>query len=144
MTPILTDDRDVEMTERFTIHFVQDDVRGILRIVAAGPMQSARFIDAQIEKFRSLEAPWAYNRLMDLTQVNGACAYDELVRLAAYWTSIRFQIDRTVRMAMVSRNGLTVARLPTMELMFPRHDMRAFDDMAEAEDWVAQTGARKP
>ena len=126
------------MTEVFSIHFVQDDARGILRVVAAGPMESVRFVDAQIEKLSALDAPWAYNRLMDLTQVNGACAYDELVRFAGYWTSIRFRIDRTIRMAMVSRNGLTVARLPTMELMFPRHEMRAFDDFAEAEAWVAQ------
>ena len=132
------------MTEVFSIHFVQDDARGILRVVAAGPMESVRFVDAQIETLRSLEAPWAYNRLMDLTEINGACAYDELVRFAGYWTSIRFQIDRTIRMAMVSRNGLTVARLPTMELMFPRHEMRAFDTLADAEDWLARDDWQKP
>ncbi len=132
------------MTEVFSVDIIQDDARGILRVVAAGPMESVRFVNAQIEKLNSLPAPWAYNRLMDLAEVNGACAYDELVRFAGYWTSIRFQIDRTIRMAMVSRNGLTVARLPTMELMFPRHEMRAFDNLAEAQDWLVRADWQKP
>ena len=126
------------MTEVFSVDIIQDDTKGILRVVAVGPMESARFVDAQIDKLKSLDAPWAYNRLMELREVNGACAYEELSRFAAWWTSIRFDMNRTVRMAMLSHNGLTVARLPTMELMFPRHEMRAFDDPVEAEDWLSQ------
>jgi hypothetical protein len=132
------------MTDTFNIDIIQDDARGILRIVAAGPMESVRFVDAQIAKLSALDAPWAYNRIMELSEVNGACAYEELARFAAWWTSIRFDIDRTIRMAMLSRNGLTVARLPTMELMFPRHEMRVFDDLAEAEAWVSRDDWQKP
>ncbi len=83
-------------------------------------MDSDAFVDPQLELFSKLPRPWAYNRLVDVTDCVGTCAYDSLSRFAKFWEALQFQMDRIVRASVVSRNGLTVARLPSIQVMFPK------------------------
>ncbi len=124
------------MARPFEITGLLDAENAVLRLVATGAMDSESFVDRQIECLCALQTPWAYNRLVDLTDCTGACAYESLHRFAYFWISRQSQLNRTIREAVVTSNRLTIARLPTIELLFPKHELRAFTDVAEAEAWV--------
>ncbi len=128
------------MANPFKITARIDEENAIFRVVATGVMDSDLFINRQIECLSAVEKPWMYNRLIDLTDCTGACAYESLHRFAYFWSLRQSQINRTIREAVVTTNGLTVARLPTIELMFRKHKLRVLADIAEAEAWVIQKG----
>ncbi|MFT4076667.1 MAG: hypothetical protein QM647_14180 [Asticcacaulis sp.] len=126
------------MTEAFFLTHVVDKANHCVYLTVVGPMDSAAFIDRQIEILKSLEAPWTYDRVIDLLDCDGHVAYEDILRLGEYWAGLRFFIKRDVRVAVITKNPLITARLPLADLLFPRHEMRAFPTIQAGTAWLVE------
>ncbi len=124
------------MEDVFSFSHLQDDERHRLYLTASGPMDSAAFIDRQIAALKATNAPWLYDRLIDLSECIGHVQYDDIVRLSQYWDSVAFAAKRPVHVAVVTPNRFIVARLPMADLLFKNHVMQNFGTLAEAEAWL--------
>ncbi len=120
----------------FAITVTRDVDRRRLDFLVTGPMDSARFIDEEIAALQACEAPWLYDRLIDLRDCEGHVRYDDIDRLANYWNTVAYQAPRPVRVAVLTRNRLVTARLPLVDGLFSKHHMCAFDDLAAAQAWL--------
>ena len=122
--------------DAFSITTRPDLVRLRLETVCSGPIDSAAFVDDQIAHFRRMDAPWLFDRLVDLTACSGFVAYEDLARMARYWETIIRLAPRPLRNAVVSDNRMVAARMPTVDLLYRNQEFRAFADRAEAEAWL--------
>ncbi len=121
--------------EAFSIVTTQDVARLRLETVCTGPIDSVAFVDDQIAHFRRMDAPWLFDRLVDLTACTGFVAYEDLARMARYFDTIIRLAPRPLRNAVVSDNRMVAARMPTVDLLFRNQEFRAFSTRAEAEAW---------
>jgi hypothetical protein len=126
------------MNELFSLTHVVDRPNECVHLTARGPMDSVAFISQQIAILKSLETPWTFDRVIDLLECEGHVAYDDIVRLGDYWSALRFFIKRDVRVAVITKNPLITARLPLADLLFPRHEMRAFSTIDEGMGWIGE------
>ncbi len=122
--------------EDFSFKCMTDAKAQRLCLTATGQMDSARFIDNEIAACRATGAPWLFDRLIDLSNCAGFIAFEDLERLARYFETIIARAPRTLNTAIVSNNRLTQARMPAIDLLFPRQTLRVFDSRAEAIAWL--------
>ncbi len=125
----------VAQSDAFSIITTQDVARLRLETVCSGPINSMVFVDDQIAHFRRMDAPWLFDRLVDLKACTGFVAYEDLARMARYFDTIIRLAPRPLRNAVVSDNRMVAARMPTVDLLFRNQEFRAFGTRAEAEAW---------
>ncbi len=124
------------MSTDFSVTFALDETRGLIRAKAAGPIDSAGFVDGAIAFCSGLEAPWRYNRLNDLSDCTGFVSYDDLSRMAAFWAPFTSRLSIPLKVAVVTTNRLVAARLPTVEQLYTGQEHRVFTTVEEAEAWL--------
>ncbi len=120
----------------FSITFTADADARRVEVRVAGPMDSARYVDEVVAYFSARLDEIQYDRLVDLSRCRGYASYDDLQRLAAFWTRSLMGASRTVKVAAVTTNSLIHARMPTVDLMSRAETRRAFTEVAAAREWL--------
>ncbi len=116
--------------------FALDEAHDLIRVEANGPMRSSDFIDRSIAFYASLDAPWRYHRLNDLSRSTGFVSYEDLSRMAAFWAPLASHITVPRKVAVVTTSRLVPARLPTINQLYVNQPHRVFATLAEAETWL--------
>jgi hypothetical protein len=114
-----------------------DEAHGLIRATASGEISSPDFVDRSIAYFTSLGEPWRYNRLNDLSDCTGFVSYEDLSRMARFFAPMVHLFPSPRKVAVVSRNRLVHARIPTIDQLFTDQMHRAFLTIDEAEAWLA-------
>ena len=117
------------------------DVDAASRLVTlrlSGRDPSAYYADQIIAVYRAVPQLWRYNRLVDHRKFTGLVARDDLERIAAAWSEATAGYDTQSRVAFVTRDELTRARVAAHNDLFPGQDRRAFTNMSDALDWVME------
>ena len=120
---------------QYSVAFTTDHTKKRIRIKVSGPMESARYIDDCIAFFRSLEAPWLSQRLVDFRDATGAVKYEDIIRLEQYWASTP-QKSHPIRTAAVLRGDDDMFRNQSMKLIFESHPVVGFLSEEEAVAWL--------
>ena len=116
--------------------FALDEAHDLIRVEANGPMRSADFIDQSIAFFASLDEPWRYHRLNDLSHATGFVNYEDLSRMAAYWAPLAQHITTPRKVAIVTESRLVEARIPTVNQLYVAQPHRVFPTLPQAEAWL--------
>jgi hypothetical protein len=124
------------MSNAFSLKLTEDAERHRVYIFATGEMDSRQYIDRQIAQLEADRHLCAYDRLVDVRQSLGFVSGDEVARYAGYWSKLRFEMPRTIRVAVVTENRFVAARLPLSNLSYPKQVMQAFGTIEEAEAWL--------
>lgn len=125
------------ITEDFRLTIALEASRGWVRTKGYGPIDSAAYVDNSIAFFKTLEDPWRYHSLVDWSQCTGFVVYEDLFRLAASWAPYLHRMTAPRKIAVVSVNRLTVARMPSVDQLFPGQIYRPFATVVDAESWLA-------
>ena len=120
----------------FSVFFALDEAHDLIRVEANGPIRSADFIDRSIAFYASLEDPWRYHRLNDLSHSSGFVNYEDLSRMAAFWAPLAQHITAPRKVAVVTTSRLVEARIPTINQLYVAQPHRTFATLAEAEAWL--------
>lgn len=120
----------------FSVLFALDEAYDLIRVEANGPIRSSDFIDRSIAFYASLDAPWRYHRLNDLTNTTGFVNYEDLSRMAAYWAPLASHITTPRKVAVVTKSRLVAARIPTINQLYVAQPHRVFATLADAEAWL--------
>ncbi len=120
---------------QYSVTFTADDTKKRVYVKVSGPMDSARYVDDCIAFFRSLDAPWLYQRFVDFRDSVGMVKYEDAIRLEQYWASTP-QASYPVRTAAVLRGESDVFRNQSMKLIFESHPVVGFLDEDEALAWL--------
>ena len=107
-----------------------------LRLFGREP--SAYYADQVIAAYHAVPEVWRYNRIADHRKFTGLVVRDDLARIAAAWAELTAGQDVHSRVAFVTRDELTRARVAAHNDLFPDQDRRAFTSMAEAMEWVME------
>jgi hypothetical protein len=126
------------MSEDFELKFDEDENKRRVRILVSGALHSSDYIDAQIRRLEAQPRLLSYDRLADISLCTGHVAYEDVIRYGDYWKSVKHLMLRDIRVAVVTDNPLTIARLPMSNLSYPRQVMKAFMTVAEADAWLDQ------
>ena len=119
----------------YSVVFSVDEAKKRIHVKISGVVDSARYVDDCIAFFRSLDAPWLYQRFIDFRDSTGAIAYADIIRLEQYWASTP-QASHPVRTAAVVRTESEMFRNQSMKLIFESHPVIGFLDEAEALAWL--------
>ncbi len=119
----------------YSVVFSVDEAKKRIHAQVSGVIDSARYVDDCIAFFRSLDAPWLYQRFIDLRQSTGAIAYPDIIRLEQYWASTP-QAAHPIRTAVLVQGPNDMFRNPSMKLIFESHPVIGFLDEAEAVAWL--------
>jgi hypothetical protein len=118
----------------FTSHTKPDRYRVYLK--ADGEMDSVAFADGYIETMKTLDAPWQYDRHIDLLSCQGQVEFDDFVRLWKFWAPLVHRASDQLRTAVVTQDQRTLGRLTAVAMLFQGHVIRTFPTEREAEDWL--------
>ena len=129
------------MPGRFSFTSVIDRDLGRIYLTATGDMDSAGFVDGYIAEMDALGDPWNFDRIIDVRSCIGHAEYDDFVRLGKYWAPLTHRADGPVRTAVITQNPRTEGRMSIVSMLLPGHDVRTFEDIAEAELWLSAAGA---
>lgn len=118
--------------------FIVDEPSKLLTLRFRGIRPSAWYIDQVIEAYASIEKPWLYNRLLDHRQFSALNAFEDVERLAKFWTELKMGITARPRVAILSADPLKHARCNMYGDLFPNQEMHHFTDLYPALDWLNQ------
>jgi hypothetical protein len=124
------------MPEGFTLNFEENETSHRVYITVSGNMHSSEYIDAQIAQLKANAHLLSFDRLADIRLCSGHVAYEDVIRYGQFWSSVKSLMSRDIRVAVITENALTIARLPLSNLSYPRQQMKAFTTIAEAEAWL--------
>ncbi len=120
----------------FSVFFALDEAHDVIRVEANGPIRSADFIDRSIAFYTSLDEPWRYHRLNDMSHSTGFVNLEDLSRMAAFWAPLALRITRPRKVAVVSTSRLVAARIPTVNQLYVSQPHRVFATIETAEAWL--------
>ena len=106
-----------------------------LRLI--GRESSAYYAAQVINVYRSVPEVWRYNRLIDHRKFRGMIVVDDLKQMAAVWEDLTKGHDGRPRVAFLTRNPHTQARVTAHSPLFPSQTRRSFTSVAEAMAWVS-------
>ncbi|MBP2159091.1 MULTISPECIES: hypothetical protein [Asticcacaulis] len=113
-----------------------DEAHRFLVIRPIGAMFGAELVERVMQLYRSLKAPWTYNRIVDLRRYDGHITTADLDNAAAAWEEISAGIDYRLSVAMVVRDAYEKLRLPEISERFPNETICYFSDYHEAIGWI--------
>jgi hypothetical protein len=97
-----------------------------------GPEMAARVVAV----YRSVEAPWTFNRIVELRRYNGYVAKEDRALIASAWAEITAGIEYKTHVAMVVGDRYEKLRLPEVCEQFPNETICYFLDYHEAVGWL--------
>ncbi len=124
------------LLQDFPIFFALDEAHDLIRVEASGSIRSSDFIDRSIAYYTSLDEPWRYHRLNDLSHSTGFVSYEDLSRMAAFWAPLASRMTAPRKVAVVTASRLVAARIPTVNQLYVSQPHRVFETVAAAETWL--------
>lgn len=119
---------------KFNVFIDKDDRFLVIRPI--GPLPGSELAARVIEFYRSLEAPWKFDRIVDLRRYEGYIATADLDYAATEWDQMTVGIEYSVKVAMVVRDAYEKLRLPEISERFPQETICYFSDYHEAVGWI--------
>ena len=117
--------------------FKVDEARRLLIVCPIGREPSAWYTERMLAAYETVEAPWQYNRLIDHRRFRGMIDYSDLQRIAAWWDKTMVNRTETPRVAMLTRQALTQARVGSSSGVFSPAHFRYFTGYDEALAWLS-------
>jgi hypothetical protein len=124
------------MTSRTRFNTFIDDAHGFLVVRPIGDLPGPEFAARVIDFYRSLEAPWRYNRIIDGRRHDAYMTDQDRATIAEAWAGITSGIDYRALVALVVRDRWEKLRLPEISAQFPNETVCCFCDYHEAVGWV--------
>ncbi len=121
-----------------TFSMTVDENQRLITVQLTGRDDSAYYTDCMLAAYSELAEPWRYNRLIDQRHFRGLIAYEDLQRVAAMWARIMQGRPEKPRVAMLTRDSLTTARVASSGKMFTASDFRTFSSHGDAMDWLME------
>ena len=122
--------------KRNRFNFIQDEKSRLLIVRPIGDLPGDVFARNVIEAYSRVEAPWTYNRIIDLRRHDGYVSDGDRGRIAAAWAEITAGITYRAYVAMLMHDALEARRLPQIHADFPHETICIFSDYHEAVGWV--------
>ncbi len=117
--------------------FKIDEVRRLLIVRPIGREPSAWYTERMLAAYETVEAPWQYNRLIDHRRFRGMIDFSDLQRIAAWWDTTMTGRGETPRVAMLTRQPLTQARIGGANGVFSPAHFRYFTSHDDALAWLS-------
>ncbi len=127
------------MLERVRLNFTVAEKHGFLIVRPIGTLPPEDLVDAIIDAYMSVEAPWRYNRIIDFRRYKGYL--DDAVReaIGRRWSELTAGIDFHASIGLVFRAAHHKLRSPEVTSAFPNETLCYFTDYHEAVGWLMAT-----
>ncbi len=124
------------MTSRAKFNLHVNDEHRLLVLRPIGAMAGSEIASRTVEFYRSLDAPWTYNRIVDFRRYDAYVSREDLDFIAAGWADITAGVQYRAYVAMVVREAYEKLRLPEVSQRFPNETICYFSDYHEAVGWL--------
>jgi len=121
-----------------TFTYDVDAANRLITMRLAGREPSAHYADGIIAAYGDIPELWRYNRLIDHRKFSSLITMDDLKRMSEAWSDFTRGHDVRARVAILTRNPLTQARVAAHGALYPDQHKRTFTSVSEAMDWVLE------
>ena len=113
-----------------------DHANGMLIVRPIGVMAGSDFVERLIEAYYKIDAPWNYNRLVDLRRFEGELSDDNCESFARAWARLTADVVYDACIATVITDQPCELRRPERSARFPQETVCFFRDYHEAVGWL--------
>lgn len=113
-----------------------DEPQKLITMRFKGAQSSQYYTDRIINAYTLIDRPWLYRRLMDYRYCETSISFPDLERMAAYWAEITSGVDSLHYVAILATDALTRVRPATYSPLFPNQEIRSFNELHPALDWL--------
>lgn len=113
-----------------------DETNKIVTFRVIGDLPSRELADRIIGTLRQLASPWTYSRILDARRYTGVIEPADADRIMNCWQGMDLDPSIRSKAAVVRRDSLTAAKTTVYRPIFPNTDLRSFNEMREALDWI--------
>ena len=124
------------MNTRRSLNFIVSNAHGFLVVRPIGDLVPDDLADAIIEAYKSVEAPWRYNRIIDFRRYKGYLGDDFRAAIGRRWADMTAGISFHSFIAVVFRGAHEKFRRPETTSAFPSDTLCYFTDYHEAVGWL--------
>lgn len=91
-----------------------------------------------LSTFLSLDEPWAYDLLADLSQFDGFVPWEQLEAFADEWNALIKQQDAGRGVAIVSHDSLIFERFDGYLELWPSREFKIVGSLVEGRTWLQE------
>lgn len=124
------------MTTKSRFNVFMDQEHRFLVIRPIGPIPGAEVGARVLEFYGSVDAPWTFNRIVDLRRHDGYVSNSDLDAIATGWAEMTKGIAYRAHVAMVVKDAYEKLRAPEISSRFPNETICYFSDYHEAVGWI--------
>lgn len=124
------------MSSKARFNFFVDDRNRFLVVRPIGPLSGPDLAAHVIEAYRNIEAPWTFNRIVDLRRHTSYFTKADRGLIASAWSELTAGVKYHAHVAMVVREAYEKVRLPELCEQFPNETICYFLNYHEAVGWI--------
>ncbi len=120
----------------FRFVFMVNPEKRLIVVRPIGDMPGVDFVDRLFEAYGNVEAPWTFNRLIDLRRFDGHLTDKDHTRINARWRELSAGRDYHAYVAIVSFDAMDWLRVPMVRPGLSNETVCHFSDYHEAVGWL--------
>lgn len=124
------------MPLRPRVNVAIDDDLHILTLRYIGALDGEEIYARVMTFFRTLDAPWTYDLIVDVSRLEGVITSSDTEWLGREWERLAAGRDKGRLMAVVSTDPLVIARKGMRDRIFPNFESDVFATRDEALYWI--------